>query len=291
MGLHNTASEEITFFDLELLPTSHVRSLRLARDLFSRVAERNAHERCRRFESARLDLSPQESLLHVQERAEDLAQTRPEYGNCTNALCFVGRRSRIRGLYLDRRSFLMSYDKSQDTENSMILARILGAVIPVCEGINMLYTLSAIDSRGWGSGTKLPHNVTSLLGVMDGAASDLRPGLPWQGVDIHEPVRLLFVVETPRPEAMLKIMEENATVGRICKNGWASAGCPGPCVFEDSALYQWKIRRLRTSQRGTFRRPILRWSGTADGVITCPLRSFVRPGGVNSPVLILHIPS
>lgn len=226
-GLHNTASEEITFFDLELLPTSHVRSLRFARDLFSRVAERNAHERCRRFESARLDLSPQESLLHVQERAEDLAQTRPEYGNCTNALCFVGRRSRIRGLYLDRRSFLMSYDKTQDTETNMILARILGAVIPVCEGINMLYTLSAMDSRGWGSGTKLPHNVTSLLGVMDGAASDLRPGLPWQGVDIHEPVRLLFVVETT-PEAMLRIMDENPTVGRICKNGWAQLAVLDP---------------------------------------------------------------
>lgn len=219
-GLHNTATEEITFFDLELLPTSQMRSLRLARDLFSRVAERNAHERCRRFESAPLDLTAPEALLHVQERAEDLAQTRPEYGNCTNAICFVGRRSRIRGLYLDRRSFLMSYDKSQDTETNMILARILGAVIPVCEGINMLYTLSAIDSRGWGCGTKLPHNVTSLLGVMDGAASDLRPGLPWQGVDIHEPVRLLFVIETT-PDAMLQIMAENPTVGNICRNGWA----------------------------------------------------------------------
>lgn len=226
-GLHNTASEEITFFDLELLPTSHVRSLRLARDLFSRVAERNAHERCRRFESARLDLSAPEALLHVQERAEDLAQTRPEYGNCTNAMCFVGRRSRIRGLYLDRRSFLMSYDKTQDTDKNMILARILGAVIPVCEGINMLYTLSAIDSRGWGSGTKLPHNVTSLLGVMDGAASDLRPGLPWQGVDIHEPVRLLFIVETTT-DAMLQIMNDNPNVGRICRNGWAQLAVLDP---------------------------------------------------------------
>jgi len=219
-GLHNTATEEITFYDLELLPTTHVRSLRLARDIFSRVAERNAHERCRRFESADLDLSGPEALLHVQERSEDLAQTRPEYGNCTNAICFVGRRSRVRGLYLDRRSFLMSYDKSQDTAQNMILARILGAVIPVCEGINLLYTLSAIDTGGWGAGTKLPHNVTSLLGVMDGTASDLRPGLPWQGVDIHEPVRLLFVVETS-PEAMLQVMDENPAVARICRNGWA----------------------------------------------------------------------
>lgn len=226
-GLHNTATEEITFYDMELLPTQHIGALRLARELFGRTAERNAHERCRRFDTAALDLSPAEALLHVQDRTEDLAQTRPEYGNGTNAMCFVGRRSRIRGLYLDRRSFLMSYDPTTDDSSSGILARILAAVIPVCEGINMLYTLSAMDSAGWGSGTKLPHNVTSLLGVMDGAASDLRTGLPWQGVDIHEPVRLLFVIETT-PESMLKIIEENPTVGRICRNGWAQLALLDP---------------------------------------------------------------
>lgn len=243
-GLHNTATEEITFFDLELLPTHHVRSLRQARDLFAKVAERNAHERCRRFESADLDLSPAEALRHVQDRTEDLAQTRPEYGNGTNALCFVGRRSRIRGLYLDRRSFLMSYDPTQDDVAASILARILGAVIPVCEGINLLYTLSAMDSPGWGSGTKLPHNVTSLLGVMDGAASDLRTGLPWQGVDIHEPVRLLFVVETS-PDQMLRIMDQNATVGRICRNGWAQIAVLDPesttlQCFRGGRFVPWK---------------------------------------------------
>lgn len=226
-GLHNTATETVTFYDLELLPSSHVAQLRAVRTVLTQVAERNAHERCRRFESAPLEIDPEAALLHVQERSEDLAQTRPEYGNCTNAVCFVGRRSRIRGLYLDRRSFMMSYDKSQDTPNNMILARILGAVIPVCEGINLLYTLSAMDNRGWGSGTKLPHNVTSLLGVMDGAASDLRPGLPWQGVDIHEPVRLLFVVEST-PEAMLQIMDQNPNVAAICRNGWAQLAVLDP---------------------------------------------------------------
>ena len=226
-GMHHTATEAVTYSDLELLPASHMRQLHLAVDIFGRVAERNAHERCRRFETARLDFSPAEALQHVDDRTEDLAQTRPEYGNSTNAVCFVGRRSRIRGLYLDRRSFMMSYDASQDTDTSMILARILAAVIPVCEGINMLYTLSSIDSRGWGCGTKLPHNVTSLLGVMDGAASDLRPGLPWQGVDIHEPVRLLFIIEST-PEAMLRIMDQDPNVGRICRNEWAQLAVLDP---------------------------------------------------------------
>ena len=226
-GLHNTANESVTYFDLELLPTSHVRDLREAMLVFEKVAERNAHERCRRFHSASLDLSPIDALHHVEDRAEDLAQTRPEYGNATNAMCFVGRRSRVRGLYLDRRSFLMSYDAAQDTPESMILARILGAVIPVCEGINMLYTLSKIDNIGFGSGTKLPHNITSLLGVMDGAASDLRTGIPWQGCDVHEAMRLLFVIEA-KPEALLSIMDANPAVGEICKNGWAQLAVLDP---------------------------------------------------------------
>ena len=219
-GLHNTATEEMLFHDLELLPTMKVKLVREAGRLLANAALRNAQERCRRFESASLEITPEEALLHVQNRSEDLAQTRPEYGNGTNALCFVGRRSRIRGLYLDRRCFMMSYDATTDDEASTILARILSAVVPVCEGINLVYTLSAIDPIGWGSGTKLPHNVTSLIGVMDGAASDLRPGLPWQGVDIHEPVRLLFIIESTC-EALLKIMAANPTIDRIFRNHWA----------------------------------------------------------------------
>lgn len=219
-ALHNTATEEIAFYDLELLPSAQIAGLRWARQIMGHVAERNAHERARRFESAPLTLTPHDALLHVQSRTEDLAQTRPEYGNSTNAICFVGRRSRIRGLFLDRRSFLMSYDPTQDDLESASLARILSAVVPVCEGINSLYSFSATDPAGWGAGTKLPHNVTSLLGVMDGAASDLRTGIPWQGVDIHEPVRLLFVIEA-HPEKLLKIIDANPTLARICRNQWA----------------------------------------------------------------------
>src|SRR5205823_1818842 len=132
----------------------------------------------------------------------------------------VARRERTRGLYLDRRAFLTTYDPTQDDAQHTILARILAAAVPVCEGINMQYYLSSVDSRGWGCGTKLPHNVASLLGVMDGAASDLRPGLPWQGVEIHESVRLLFVIETT-PQAMFDIMDQNPVISRILRNGWA----------------------------------------------------------------------
>ena len=109
--------------------------------------------------------------------------------------------TRTRGLFLDRRAFLVSYDPTRDQDGA-ILARIMAAVVPVVAGISLEYYFSYVDPTGYGCGTKLPHNVTSLLGVMDGAQSDLRTGLPWQMVEIHEPTRLAMVVEgdaRPRP--------------------------------------------------------------------------------------------
>jgi uncharacterized protein YbcC (UPF0753/DUF2309 family) len=144
---------------------------------------------------------------------------RPEWGHATNAVTLVGRRERTRGLFLDRRAFLNSYDPTQDDAEATILTRILQAAVPVCAGISLEYYFSYVDNTGFGSGTKLPHNIASLLGVMDGAASDLRTGLPWQMVEIHEPVRGLFVVETT-PETMLKIMERNPGIGRLVHGGW-----------------------------------------------------------------------
>lgn len=226
-GLHNTCAEYFTFYDLDLLPQSHFQDFHEAEEALEKACERNAHERCRRFDSAPLNLSFAAALRHVEERSEDLAQARPEFGNATNAICIVGRRERTRGLYLDRRAFMQSYDPTQDDAECSILARILGAVVPVCSGINLQYNFSYIDSPGWGAGTKLPHNITSLLGVMDGAASDLRTGLPWQGVEIHEPVRLLFVIETT-PQAILSIMDRNPVVGRILRNGWAQLALLNP---------------------------------------------------------------
>lgn len=218
-GYHNTCDESLTLFDLERSPLSHKNDLLAARTIWRTVRERNAHERCRRFDTAPLSISEEDALRHVEARAEDLAQTRPEYGHCTNAVCFVGRRQRTRGLYMDRRTFLTSYDPTQDDEQGAILARILAAAVPVCAGISLEYYFSRVDSPGWGCGTKLPHNITGLLGIMDGAASDLRTGLPWQMVELHEPVRILFIIESTA-EVMLGIMNSNQGIGRLCRNDW-----------------------------------------------------------------------
>ncbi len=254
-ALHDTTKDDVTFFDLELLPESHVSDFEDARRALDEACLRNAHERCRRFDSAPLNLSFGAAHAHVEARSHDLAQARPEFGNASNALCIVGRRQRTRGLFLDRRSFLMSYDPAQDDQNHTILERILTAVVPVCQGINMQYFLSSVDSTGWGCGTKLPHNVTSLLGIMDGASSDLRSGLPWQGVEIHEPMRLLFVIEST-PEALRQIMHRNKVIGRILRNGWAQLAVLSPTsgdvqVYRDGAFHRFERSASKLEQAPT----------------------------------------
>jgi uncharacterized protein YbcC (UPF0753/DUF2309 family) len=224
---HNTCDESVTFFDLDRLPASHRQDFERAKLAIDEARKRNAHERCRRFESAELSLTPEAALKHVEARAEDLSQVRPEYGHATNAVCLVGRRARSLGLFCDRRNFVTSYDPTIDDDDRTVLTRILQAAIPVCAGISLEYYFSFVDATGYGCGTKLPHNITSLLGVMDGAASDLRPGLPWQMVEIHEPVRILFVIETT-PEAMLRIMERNPAIGQLCRNEWVQLATLDP---------------------------------------------------------------
>src|SRR5262249_38624034 len=68
---------------------------------------------------------------------------------------------------------------------------------------------------------------TALLGVMDGAASDLRTGLPWQMVEFHEPIRLLFVIEAT-PQKVLGIMDRNPVVGTTIRNGWVQLALLDP---------------------------------------------------------------
>jgi uncharacterized protein YbcC (UPF0753/DUF2309 family) len=214
------------------------------RALIEKAGDRDAHERCRRFASAPLTLPFDAARQHVEGRAEDLSQVRPEWGHATNAVTIVGRRKWTRGLFLDRRAFLNSYDPTQDDAEAKVLERILQAAFPVCAGISLEYYFSYVDNPGYGSGTKLPHNITSLLGVMDGAASDLRTGLPWQMVEIHEPVRQLFVIET-KPLTMQKVLDRNPGIARLVRNDWARLALLDPDtqavrVYRDGAFHDFQ---------------------------------------------------
>jgi uncharacterized protein YbcC (UPF0753/DUF2309 family) len=214
----NTCNNAIELFDDDLVPADVRPLFDRALESFDTARRREAHERCRRFDAAPTWYPPLAALAHVEGRAADLAQPRPEYGHATNAFCVIARRSRTAGLFLDRRAFLVSYDPTRDDDGA-ILARIMAAVVPVVAGISLEYYFSYVDPTGYGCGTKLPHNVTSLLGVMDGAQSDLRTGLPWQMVEIHEPTRLAIVVEAPA-DRVLQIIRTNPVIERFVTNRW-----------------------------------------------------------------------
>lgn len=217
-GYHDTCSDHIEYFDDEQVPASHRHDYARIVASLDKARAWNARERCRRFEAAWSAETSEQALHHVEERSEHLAEPRPEYGHCTNAVAVVGRRSLTRNLFLDRRAFLISYDPLQDPDDTL-LAQLLAAGGPVCAGINLEYYFSVVDNEGYGAGTKLPHNVTGLVGVMNGHASDLRTGLPWQMVEIHEPVRLLLVLETT-PQRALNAVGKNGLVTELVANRW-----------------------------------------------------------------------
>jgi len=230
----NTCDNQVTFFDTGLTPEASAALFQRARQAVDTARRREAHERCRRFDVPSW-YPPLAALAHVEGRAADLAQPRPEYGHATNAFCMIGRRARTRGLFLDRRAFLISYDPERDPDGT-ILARILKAAIPVVAGISLEYYFSYVDPTGYGCGTKLPHNVTSLLGVMDGAQSDLRTGLPWQMVEIHEPVRLAVVVEANR-ERLRQVVAANPDLAQLVRNRWLWLAC-----LEPSSPVLWELQ-------------------------------------------------
>ncbi len=203
----------------------------------------NALERSRRFDDAPLHSSAEAALAHVEARSANLAQVRPEYGHCTNAICIVGRRTLTRGLHFDRRAFLVSYDPAPDT-NHAVLERILAAVGPVGAGISLEYYFSSVDNEVFGCGTKLPHNVTGLIGVMNGHQSDLRTGLPLQMVEIHEPMRLLIIVDAT-PDALLAVAGRQAEVAELVVNRWVQLVSVDPdtgamAVFEDGGFVPYE---------------------------------------------------
>ena len=217
-GLHDTTKDEIEYFDVELLSPKNLELHLENTQKFSKALDFNALERSRRFDTLKKD-KPLAGLHEaVKMRAFSLFEPRPEYNHATNALCIVSRKSTIKGLFFDRRAFLNSYDYRKDPEGKA-LAKILGAAAPVCGGINLEYYFSRMDPDKLGAGTKLPHNVMGLIGVANGADGDLRTGLPYQMVEIHDPIRLMMVVEQ-YPEVVMQVIQSNPATYEWIKNYW-----------------------------------------------------------------------
>jgi len=203
-ALHDTTKDELTYYDEDaLFPANqqlHLDNI----DKFESALQLNAKERARRFESVKSNQSAERIHAIVKKRAVSLFEPRPELNHATNAITVIGRRACTQSIFLDRRSFLNSYDYTTDLNGDLLL-QILKAATPVCGGINLEYYFSRVDNQKLGAGTKLPHNVVGLLGVTNGADGDLRPGLPSQMIEVHDPVRMMFIVEH-YPEVILDVL-------------------------------------------------------------------------------------
>lgn len=193
-GLHDTTRDEITFYQEDTLSENNKNLHHQNIVLFEEALLNNAKERSRRFDT--IDSTQSLKRVHesIKRRSVSLFEPRPELNHATNAMCIVGRRSLSKHMFLDRRSFMNSYSYLVDPSGDY-LSGILNAVAPVGGGINLEYYFSRVDNQKLGAGSKLPHNVMGLIGVANGIDGDLRPGLPSQMIEVHDPLRLLIIVE------------------------------------------------------------------------------------------------
>lgn len=238
-ALHDTTRDEIAFYDEELLNVSNASNHQHYKTIFTKALDRNAKERSRRFDT--INSNDAIDVIHdkIRNRSVSLFEPRPELNHATNAMCIVGRRTVSEQLFLDRRSFLNSFDYRVDPTGDY-LAGILGAVAPVGGGINLEYYFSRVDNHKLGAGSKLPHNVMGLIGVANGIDGDLRPGLPSQMIEVHDPVRLLIIVEHSPEVVNYAITKNPATYEWFC-NQWVNLVVLNPF---DEKLYRFENEKF-----------------------------------------------
>jgi hypothetical protein len=223
---HNTCNEDVIWYDVDKIPQNKLKCFEKTKSSIEKAKFGSAHERSRRLASAPHNDAEMAALAHIQSRAFDYSQARPELGHATNAVAFIGRRALTRGIFFDRRMFLISYDPATDDDGSL-LERLLLANGPVGAGISLEYYFSTINNDYYGCGSKVTHNVTGLFGVMDGTNSDLRTGLPLQMIEIHEPMRLQIIVESSI-ERLTQIYQRQPPLQQLIGNGWVLVSVMDP---------------------------------------------------------------
>lgn len=198
----------------------------------------NADERWRQF-----SLSNSDSAIA---RSMDWSQPRPEFGHTGVALSVFGPRWLTKGLNLERRAFLVSYEPEMDPDGKNLAYDILSA-LPVCANINLDYFTSRAFPRALGAGSKLPLNIASGIGLMPGSKGDLQIGLATQMVDQHDPLRLLAFVFCDS-EKLERVIAQSARLQNIIKNNWIHLVRIDPSTLKFEALTEELKNELSLTQ-------------------------------------------
>lgn len=221
-ALHNTTTDEVTGFDLDLLPSAARARWKKMQAWFSDAGD---HVRRERAPALWMDsgLDRKALLTAYRRRANDGAQTRPEWGLTRNAAFIIGPRARSRGRVLSR-TYLHDYDAQYDPDGSVLEKLMMGPML-VCHWLSWQYHASTCDPIHYGAGNKVLHNVVDgHVGVFEGNGGDLRIGLPRQSLHngegwYHQPVRLTVVIDAPAA-SIERVIARNAVLGRLLDNGW-----------------------------------------------------------------------
>jgi uncharacterized protein YbcC (UPF0753/DUF2309 family) len=216
--LHDTTTDEVLIYNENDVLSSSEKALDELKQSLLLAGKSARTER-----SLRLNSDSSNTDKAILGRSKDWSQIRPEWGLAGCSAFVVAPRERTKGINLEGKSFLHSYNWKKDAGFS-VLELIMTAPMVVTSWINLQYYGSAVDNKQYGSGNKTLHNVTAGLGVLEGYSGDLRVGLPFQAVHDgdqyqHEPQRLQVVIEAPI-EAMNDILEKHQSVRDLCDNGW-----------------------------------------------------------------------
>lgn len=241
-ALHNTTTDEVKVFDLDLMPPSHLVYLDRLRSGLAAASRLCAQERMPSLQMhpATMKEGPRAAYRGAQRNAMDWSQVRPEWGLSGNAYFIIGQRSLTQQMALDGRAFLHSYDYRVDRKRRL-LENILAGPLVVGQWINMEHYFSTVDNERFGSGSKVYHNVAGRFGVMTGNLSDLRTGLPSQtvlknGQPYHQPLRLITVIEAPFDHAW-RAVEAVVAIKNLVRHDWIRLMIIDPeaateCVYE-----------------------------------------------------------
>lgn len=238
-GFHDTTRDVVELYESGSIPSEQKSSYERFKKYLSVALYKNARERSKSFKLVTYRPVSKEAQKEVLRRSYSLFETRPELGHTGVAFAIVGRREITKGLIPDQPAFLQSYDPSVDPDGKL-LATTLGAVIPVCSGINLDYFFSRVDNLRFGAGSKLPQNIVGNFGVSHGTESDLLFGLPFQMIDQHQPLRLFLLIEQ-KPETALAAIQDNPLVRQIVYNNWVHYACYDPAskkmyLFENGQM-------------------------------------------------------